>query len=300
MKTPLLSIIIVNFNTFEYTKQCIESVFNSDLDKKEYEIILIDNASSDKSSSKLRALFSNIQIIENQENSGFAYANNLVIQKAKGAYVLLLNPDTIVQKDTLSTIVMYMENHKDVGIATCRVEFPNGRIDDGCHRGFPTPWNALCHFSGLASLFPQSTFFDGYHLGYQNMNTIHEIDACVGAFMMIRREVGEQLHWLDEEYFWYGEDLDFCYRAKKLGYKIMYIPDTRIIHYKGVASGIKKHTEHLSTADLQVKQRATKARFAVMRIFYQKHYQGKYPTWLMALVMAGIRLKEFITLKQLH
>ncbi|MDD5600060.1 MAG: glycosyltransferase, partial [Victivallaceae bacterium] len=177
----------------------------------------------------------------------------------------------------------------------CRVTLPSGEIDDASHRGFPTPWNALCYFSGLSALFPLSDFFNGYHLGYRDMNTVHEIDACTGAFMMIRSFVGEKLGWLDEDYFWYGEDLDFCYRVKQAGYPAYYVPDVSITHFKGIASGIKKHSQSQSTADTKTKKRAQEARFAVMRLFYEKHYKEKYPLIIGLLVNWGISLKKAIT-----
>ncbi|MBI4137007.1 glycosyltransferase family 2 protein, partial [Candidatus Roizmanbacteria bacterium] len=223
-------------------------------------------------------------------NEGFAKANNIGIKKSSGEYILLLNPDTIVSPETISHVMNYLDEHTDVAVATCRVELPSGKLDDASHRGFPTPWNAFCHFSGLGTVFPQSVLFNGYHLGYHHMDQIHEIDACAGAFMMIRREAGEQVGWLDEDYFWYGEDVDFCYRIKQSGYKIMYIPVVSIVHYKGVASGIKKHSQTISTADSETTKRAQQARFDVMNIFYEKHYKNKYPQFITFLVTTGISL----------
>ena len=193
-----------------------------------------------------------------------------------------------------------MEGQSQVGVATARLELTSGELDDAAHRGFPTPWRSLTHFSGLGKLFPHSVWLNGYHLGYQNLDIPHEIDACVGAFMCIRRTVGENLNWLDENYFWYGEDLDFCYRVKQAGYKVVFIPTVAVTHHKGVASGIKKHSRELSRADRETKLRATRARFEVMRIFYRKFYAQTYPAWVRFVVLFGVWLKEQITLFSLN
>ena len=185
-----------------------------------------------------------------------------------------------------------MDKNKDVAVATPRIDLSDGTLDDACHRGFPTPINALFYFSGIANIFPHNLFFNGYHLGFQNMNKVHEIDSCVGAFMMIRRSVGDKIGWLDQDYFWYGEDIDFCYRVKENGYKVVYLPSTKITHFKGISSGIKNHSKELSTASSETKKLATKARFDVMRLFYKKHYLNKYSKLITDLVFLGINLKE--------
>ncbi len=297
-----LSIIIVSFNTRDVLSHCLESLYTGykqQFINKQFEVILIDNASSDDTIVMIKKAFPWVTLIQSESNSGFAKANNWGIQKSHGEYVLLLNPDTIVEKNTLTYLITYMDGHQAVGISTCKVLLTNGQLDDACHRGFPTPWRAFTYFSGLAKLFPHSTFFNGYHLGYQHMDEIHEIESCVGAFLLIRRTIGERVHWLDEDYFWYGEDLDLCYRVKQLGSKIMYIPDVSIIHYKGAASGLKKHSQHITKADSGVKLRATEARFAVMRTFYEKHYRTLYPRWMMRLVFLGIGIKEKVARTQL-
>ncbi len=293
-----LSVIIVNFNTDRFLIDCIKSIYKSILISHNFEIIVVDNASSNFPQKEIEHKYPQIRIIRNSNNYGFAKANNIGIQNAHGDYILLLNPDTILSADTLVKMIDYMDNNLRVGLATCKVELASGELDDACHRGFPTPLNALFHFSGLSSLFPNSKIFNGYHLGYQNMDKSHEIDSCAGAFMIIRRQAGKEVNWLDEEYFWYGEDIDLCYRVKQNGWKIIFHPITTIKHYKGVSAGIKKHSRNLSVADKETQMMATKARFEAMKIFYQKHYQEKYPYWLRRLVILGITLKQFISLIQ--
>ena len=293
-----LSIIIVSFNTKELLKDCLTSLvthYQSQFSQKQFEIIVVDNASNDGTQLELKKRFPDIYLIENRKNLGFAKANNLGVKKSQGEMVLFLNPDTKVPENTLTTMTDYLQVNPKVGIATCKVVLTDGSIDDASHRGFPTPWRAMTHFIGLSKLFPRSQLFNGYHLGYQNMGETHEIDSCVGAFLMIKRDIGDELHWFDEDYFWYGDDLDLCYRAKQAGYQVMYVPTVSIIHYKGAASGLKKYSEHLSSANNETKRLATKARFEVMRIFYRKHYLHLYPKWLTGLVFLGISLKQKFT-----
>ena len=298
-----LSIIIVNFNTHKFLIEAIKSIFSGYFPVSRLEIIIVDNNSSMLSVGLIKKFirtlkFTNIKLIRNSVNLGFAKANNQGIKVASGKYILFLNPDTIVSKNSLVRIVNFMGKNEKVGISTCRVLLPSGILDDSCHRGFPTPWNAFCHFSNLATLFPSSLFFNGYHLGYRNLDKIHEIDSCAGSFMLVKKEAGQDIDWFDEDYFWYGEDLDFCYRMKKKAWKIMFVPDETITHFKGVASGIKKHSQDLSLADTNTKLLATKARFDVMRIFYKKHYKDKYPAWLTFFIFAAIKLKEYLNLSR--
>ena len=299
-----LSIIIVSFNTKELLKDCLMSLvthYQSQFTQNQFEIIVVDNASNDGTQSEIKKRFQGVCLIENRKNLGFAKANNLGVKESKGEIVLFLNPDTKVPENTLSVMTEYLKVNPKVGIATCKVVLADGSIDDASHRGFPTPWRAMTHFIGLSRLFPRSQLFNGYHLGYQNMDTIHEIDSCVGAFLMIKRSVGDKLRWFDEDYFWYGDDLDLCYRAKQAGYQVTDVPTVSITHYKGAASGLKKHSEHLSYADNETKRLATRSRFEVMRIFYHKHYLHLYPKWLTGLVFLGISLKQkFTELGRIH
>src|SRR3989344_4610832 len=254
----LLSIIIVSFNSKNYLKDCLDSLQKSTIVNKT-EIIIIDNASSDGTGNFIKKHYPKVIFKKNKVNLGFAKANNIGINISQGKFVLLLNPDTIIPKNTLGFMVDFLEKKKDAGVATCLVELVDGQIDDACHRGFPTPWNSLCHFSGVSRFFPGSKFFNGYHLGFRDLDKTHEIDSCTGAFMLIKRSVGQKIKFLDEDYFWYGEDLDFCFRIKKSGFKVFFVPHVKIYHYKGVSSGIKKHSEALSTATFETRLKAQNA-----------------------------------------
>lgn len=293
-----VSIIIVSYNTKEFVKQCIDSIVKTTPKTISYEIILVDNASSDGTveeiqNSKLKSqnYNSKLKIIKNKENVGFSKANNIGIKESSGKYVLFLNPDTLMHEKTLEELIGFMEENPDAGAVTCKVELHSGGLDDASHRGFPTPWNSFSHFSGLAKLFPKSKLFSGYTQGWKDLKKTHEIDACAGAFMLVRRVAGEQIEWWDEDYFFYGEDLEFCFDLKEKGWKIYYVPTVSVTHYKGVSGGIKKHSAHISTANQETQLRATNARFNAMKIFYKKHYMQKYPGLVNWLVMKAINAK---------
>jgi len=287
-----LSIVIVNYNTVDFLKNCVESVIKNTKNIS-YEIIVVDNASHDGSAGMVKRDFPGVKLIANKQNVGFSRANNQGIKISKESrYILFLNSDTIVHKDVLEEMIKFMDLHKDAGAATCKLVMPNGQIDDATHRGFPTPWNAFCHFSGLSKLAPGSPLFTGYNLGWMDLNKTHEIDALAGAFMLVRRPAGEEAKWWDEDYFFYGEDLDFCFMLKQKGWKIYYVPHFFIKHFKGVSGGIKSVSKNITTATKETKKRATKWRFNAMRIFYGKHYKDKYPSIVNFLVNIGISLKE--------
>lgn len=288
-----LSIIIVNYNTKEFLKKCFSSILSSIDGKLSYEIIVVDNDSGDGSAAMVKKEFSKIRLIANKNNVGFSKANNQGVKVSqKSRYILFLNPDTIIQKNAIKEMIKFMDSHKDAGAVTCKLVMLNGELDDASHRGFPTPWNSFAHFSGLEKLFPKSKLFAGYSLGWKDLSKTHEIDVLAGAFMLVRRKAGEEAGWWDENYFFYGEDIDFCYMLKKKGWKIYYVPTVSVTHYKGVSGGIKSVSKEITTANKETKIRATKWRFNAMRIFYNKHYKQKYPWVVSFLVDKGIRLRE--------
>jgi GT2 family glycosyltransferase len=302
-----LSLIIVSYNTRYFLKKCLESIIINTSKDFKYEVIIVDNASVDGSIEEVKKLQSKnkndnleIKIVENIENLGFAKANNIAVKEAKGNYLLFLNSDTeLLYKHTLEEMVAFMDHHPKAGAATCTVELPDKTIDDASHRGFPTPWNAICHFIGLGKIFPSSDVFNGYHMAWKNIQNVHEIDALAGAFMIVRKDAGINVGWWDEDYFFYGEDLDFCYKLKEKGWKVYFVPSTKILHYKGVSSGIKEHSINITTASIELQRRITHARFEAMKIFYRKHYIRKYPSFLTEFVMKGISLKEWMTLRKI-
>lgn len=199
----------------------------------EVEIIVVDNNSVDKSVALVREKFPEVTLIANKENVGFSKANNQAMRIAKGEYLLLLNPDTLLEEDTLEKCCDFMDTHPNAGGLGVKMVDGKGNFLPESKRGLPTPQVALFKMAGLASLFPKSKLFGKYHLGYLDENEIHEIEVLSGAFMFMRSSVLDKIGLLDEEYFMYGEDIDLSYRIIKGGYKNYYFPKARIIHYKG-------------------------------------------------------------------
>lgn len=292
-----LSIIILTYNSRDVVLGAIASIekhYKEEVKNGQIELIVVDNGSTDDSYHVLetyskKTTIKSFRIIDNKRNIGFSAGNNKAIPYTKGRYILFLNPDTVVYPQTLTRMIAFMDSHPQAGAATCKVLTPQGTVDQASHRGFPTPWNAFTHFTGLEKLFPQSKWFAGYTRGWEDFTKLHTIPACVGAFLFVRRSTGEKIGWWDEDYFFYGEDLQFCYDIGKAGYKIYYVPDVHILHYGGVSSGIKKHTQHMTTADTQTRIQVQHARFDAMRTFYKKNYSRHHPiiAWV---VMKGINL----------
>lgn len=298
MKKVDLSIIIVSFNTKELTTECIQSIVDN-VKTLNYEIIVVDNDSKDGSVEHIKKLFPTVLLVPSSKNLGFSKANNLGIKSAKGRYVLFLNSDTVVYPGALEHMVDFMDKTPDAGASTCFLKLTNGKLDDAAHRGFPTPWRALTHFSGLSRIFAKSMLFNGYHLGYCEVDKIHKIDVLAGAFMLVRREAGDEAGWWDEDYFFYGEDIDFCYSLAQKGWKVYFVPEVTVLHYKGASGGIKKISSKLTTADQETRKKVTIARFNAMKIFYKKHYRTKYNPFVYWLVMQGIDLKKSLTLRSI-
>ena len=292
-----LSVIILNYNSADYLKKCLESISKSNIGDYKYEVIVVDNLSTDNSVKLAKSIkFSNIKYLELKSNKGFSYGNNQGLKEInqKTRFVLFLNPDTIVEKNTFKKMIEFFDKNKNVDAATCQINLAiTGKMQPECHRGFPTPWNSLCHFSGLSKLFPNSKLFSGYSLGYLDKTVPHKIDACVGAFLMIKKEVGDKIKWWNEKYFFYGEDLDFCYKLKQQKFNLFFNPDCKIIHYQGVSSGLINQSKHLSLAPRETKIKVAKASTQAMRIFYQENLFSHYSNLTKLFVMTGINLLEF-------
>lgn len=286
-----LSVVILNYNTSTLLKNALESLrATKDIN---LQIIVVDNASSDDSVAMVKRDFKEAQLIASAKNLGFSGGNNLALPYLKGRYVLFLNSDTTTPADSLGYLVNYLDDHQDIGIITCRVDLKIGGLDKDCHRGFPTPWASITNFTGLNKIFPKSRLFNRYHLGYLDFDTIHEVDAVTGAFLMVRKLAADKLGYWDDSFFFYGEDLDFCYRYKEAGWKIVYNPKVHIVHYKGASSGIKKESQGFTGAQLETKRRIARESVKSMRVFYRKHYLKKYPKIVTAFIFWSLNLLEF-------
>jgi GT2 family glycosyltransferase len=255
-----LSVIIVNYNVKHFLEQCLYSVLEASKNLK-VEIFVVDNNSVDGSTQLVRDKFPQIFLIENNKNLGFSKANNQALKKAKGKYILLLNPDTVVEEDTFFKVVNFMDTHPDAGGLGVKMIDGKGNFLPESKRGLPTPWVAFYKMFGLSNLFPKSRKFGKYHLTYLDDNKTAEVDVISGAFFVIRKATLKKTGLLDESFFMYGEDIDLSYRIVKAGYKNYYFPETTIIHYKGEST--KKGSLNY-----------VKVFYMAMVIFVKKHFSG--------------------------
>lgn len=277
-----LSIIIVNYNVRYFLEHCLRSV-QSACNGIEAEVIVVDNNSVDGSVEMLREKFPWVQTIASKENLGFSKGNNLGIQKAKGRYLLLLNPDTVVEEDTFRRCIEYMDDHPKAGGLGVKMMDGSGAFLPESKRGLPTPDVAFYKIFGLSALFPKSRTFGKYHLSYLDQDTIASIEVLSGAYMFLRKSVIDQIGGLDENFFMYGEDIDLSYRIVKAGYENIYFPETRIIHYKG------ESTKKSSVNYVFVFYRA-------MIIFARKHFADNKARLLSFLINLAIYFRAGVAI----
>ncbi|GAB1448301.1 glycosyltransferase [Bacteroidota bacterium] len=275
----LLSVVVVNYNVRYFLEQALFSIRKACLGL-EAEIIVVDNHSADGSCEMVRHRFPEVILIENKENTGFSKANNQGIRIAKGRYILLINPDTVVEEDCFKKVVTFMESTPDAGAVGVKMIDGAGKFLPESKRGLPTPEVAFYKIFGLAALFPKSKRFGKYHLGFLSKDEVHEVDVLAGAFMMIRREAFDKAGLLDEDYFMYGEDIDLSYRITRSGFKNYYFPGTTIIHYKG------ESTKRTSVNYVFTFYRA-------MIIFARKHYSQSHARTFSLLIHFAIYIRAF-------
>ena len=279
-----LSIIIINYNVKEFLLNLLDSLRKA-VKNISTEIIIVDNASDDGSVEILREKFPSIKLIANKKNVGFGAANNQALETAKGKYFLLINPDAIVKEDTLLKMLEFFNSTPQVGIAGCKVLNPDGSLQLACRRGFPGPWTSFTKVMGLSKLFPKSRLFARYNLTYLDENQTYEVDAVSGAFMMMRKEVYEKIGGFDQQFFMYGEDLDLCYRTQKSGYKVFYVHNTEIIHYKG------ESTKRSSLDE-------TKIFYDAMHLFVRKHFSSSF--LIESILQAAIIFRKLIAFANIY
>ncbi|MBA4239934.1 MAG: glycosyl transferase family 2 [Sphingobacteriaceae bacterium] len=277
-----LSVVIVNYNVKHFIEQCLFSVLKAS-ENIACEVFVVDNNSVDGSVTLIQEKFPQVNLIVNKTNTGFSVANNQALKIANGEYVLLLNPDTVVQEDTFSKILAFMDVHPEAGGLGVKMLDGQGNFAPESKRGLPTPEVAFYKMFGFARFFPKSKRFGKYHLSYLSENELSEIDVMSGAFMLIRKTVLDKIGFLDETFFMYGEDIDLSYRIKKAGYKNYYFPDTQIIHYKG------ESTKRSSLNYVVIFYKA-------MAIFSNKHFSGSNAFWFNALIHLAIFLKASLAL----
>ncbi len=277
-----LSIIIVNYNVKYFLEQCLCSVEKA-IKNLKAEVFIIDNNSVDGSCSMLKKKFPHFYLIENKENTGFSRANNQGISISKGEYILLLNPDTVVEEDTFEKIINFMDKTPDAGGLGVKMIDGNGNFLPESKRALPTPEVAFYKIFGLSNLFKNSKKFGKYHLSFLDKEKIHSIEILSGAFMMMRKKVLDEIGYLDETFFMYGEDIDLSYRIIKHGYKNYYFPETTIIHYKGEST--KKGSINY-----------VKIFYKAMIIFAEKHFSKKNIKIFSFLINIAIYFRAILSL----
>lgn len=269
-----LTVIIVNYNVEHFLEQCLLSVRSAcrDLDA---EVFVVDNQSVDGSCAMVRERFPEVILIANQDNVGFSKANNQAMRLAKGKYVLLLNPDTVVEEDTFTKVVEFMDAHPEAGGLGVRMVDGKGRFLPESKRGLPTPWVAFCKISGIYRVFKSTKRFNHYYMGYLREDEVSEVEILSGAFMLMRKSALDKVGLLDEAFFMYGEDIDLSWRIVQGGYKNYYFPNTSIIHYKGEST--KKGSLNYVFVFYQA-----------MVIFARKHFSEKNARLFTALINLAI------------
>jgi len=280
-QTPLLSICIVNWNTREDLARAIESLDCGGVDDRE--VIVVDNASSDGSAAFVRKRFPKVTLIENKDNLGFSRAYNQAINASRGSYLLLLNPDCIVHPSALRRLVEFLESTPGAAAAGPRLLNADGSLQYSCRR-FPTFGAGLFRNTPLGRLFPGNRFSRGYLMADWDHSAPREVDWVSGAAVCIRRRALQEVGLLDECFFMYCEDVDWCYRAREEGWRIFYLPTASITHLIGRSSD-------------QRPLEMVKEFHRSMAHYYRKHYAARWPLGIRWLPLAAIRLRMwFVTL----
>ncbi len=277
-----LSVVIVNYNVKYFLEQCLYAVRKASEGIK-VEVFVVDNNSVDGSVKMVREKFPEVNVIENKENTGFSKANNQAILKSSGEYVLLLNPDTVIEDDTFSKCLGFMDAHPDAGGLGVKMIDGKGNFLPESKRGLPTPSVAFYKIFGLSKFFPKSRIFSKYHLGYLDKDEVNPVEILSGAFMLMRKSVLDKTGLLDETFFMYGEDIDLSYRILKAGYKNYYFPETRIIHYKGEST--KKGSINYVIMF-----------YNAMIIFARKHFTSKKARMFSSLIHLAIYFRAFLAI----
>jgi GT2 family glycosyltransferase/lipopolysaccharide/colanic/teichoic acid biosynthesis glycosyltransferase len=276
-----ISIIIVNYNVKAFLEQCLLAI-NRAIHDLNTEIFVVDNASVDGSQSMVRNRFPNVHLIENKDNLGFSVANNQALRVAQGEYVLILNPDTLIQEDTLLVLKRFLDSHSDVGAVGVKLINPDGSFQITSRRSLPTAWVSFTRIVGLSKLFPKSRIFGKYNMTYLDPDIETDVDVLPGSLMCVRKTVFDEVGYFDEDYFMYGEDVDLCYRITKMGWKIHYVPTTKAIHYKGEST---KKSELSFVSNF----------YRAMLIFANKHFRRRYSIFMRAFLRIGIYTRAFIS-----
>lgn len=275
-----ISFVIVSLNTCDYLENCLESLLTSIGQSLQFEIIVVDNGSTDSTIEMLTNGFPQVKILNYETNLGYTKAMNLGLKMCKGDFLVQLNPDVIIYPGTFQKIISYLNQNKDVGICTPKVINSDGSLQKQCHRSFARPWDVISYFLGLDRLFPSSKFFGRYLFTYLPEDQIAHVQAVSGSCMVIRNLVIQDIGYLDEQFFAYQEDTDFCFRANKANWRVVYFPLAMIKHFGGKGGSLVQPYKAISAWH--------KSYF----LYYKKHLAKDYfflVNWFMYLAM-GIKL----------
>lgn len=284
-----VTVIIANYNTKPVLQDCLENLSDLKLVKN---TIVVDNASSDGSSEMVASMFPSVTLISLKENKGISYSYNLGANAAKTDYLLFLGSDAFPEKDTIPYLASYMDRNPKVGIATCKVVQRNGALDMDSHRAFPTPVNSFLYFTRINPRM--------YFMQDQDLTQAHEIDACISHFMFVRKKGFDEINGFDQDFFVYGEDIDFCYRLKGDGWKIMYIPQVKALHYKGVSVGLRKESRDITQASKETRIKMARMSADAMELFFKKHYLKNYPQVLVFFILLTIRSMKMLRVASIY
>lgn len=293
-----VSVVVVNFNTPQLLQQCLDSLQRCreecsralvhDNKPFEFEVVVVNTTPDDGSWEVVEKNYPWVRQIK-QDNKGFSANNNAALPYTSGRYLFFLNSDTTVPGGTLPALVKFMDENLEVGVVTPYVEIAStGQFDPDTSRRIPTPWSAFWKLFAKVGI-------GGYHQKV-DLNKPSELEATSGAAMLVRRLAADQVGWWDERFFFYGEDLDWCYRFRQAGWKIVLYPQVKIIHHKGASSGLKKESSAVTTASKETRRQMAVASTEAMKLFYQKHYASKYPTFFNWLIYFSIWFLERIRL----
>jgi GT2 family glycosyltransferase len=278
MTQPEISCCIVSFNTCDLLRDCLNAIYQFP-PSCPFEIIVVDNSSNDGTQEMLRESYPEVHFVENERNEGYTGPMNTAMKLGRGKYLVQLNPDTLVRPDTFDPLVCFLEEHAEAGICTPKVLNRDGSLQKQCRRSAGRPWDAFTYFSGLAKRYPDNPRYAGYLMTYLEENEVNEVEAVSGSCMMIRREVIDQIGYLDERFFAYQEDADFCFRARLAGWKIFYVPAAQIIHFGGQGGSkveIYQSIYHWHRSYF---------------LYYRKHLAREYNFVMDMLVFLGVGIK---------
>ncbi len=280
-----IAIVIVNWNTRDLLRRCLETVYASCGDVT-YRVVVVDNGSKDDSAQMVADEFPQVDLMVGHGNIGYPKGNNLGLRllgyhddhvtSEAPRYALLLNPDTELPPDALAKTVQYMDDNSDIGVLGPKLVLLDGSLDMACRRSLPTVDVAFWRMIGFSKLFPQSKVFGRYNLTFLDEDETADVGSVVGAYMLMRKEALEQVGLLDETFFMYGEDIDLCKRIGEAGWRVVYYPEVTVLHVKRAAS-----------------RQSKRAKFEFVRaflIFFNKHYRLQTPWWQRLAVLTGIAL----------